>query len=234
MKPYAIRLQGGQMIRSLHLRKSIKSLNPHNSMILDAGCDTGRDAIYFGAKYPNAKIVGIDISDTAIAEANERLASARLENVTFCKSDIFQVDWINKFDIVYSIEVLEHVKDYKKCIAIFNRVLKPSGKLVIHVPCLRQRRHLARFNHISFPDHVRKGFEPQELAKALKENGFNIIRTRYTFGLFGSLAWEIFEILRKRKLAKRFLFLSVLTLAFLDTLIVNKGNGLLMVATKVN
>ena len=235
MKYYTIRLQGGQMIRALHLRKAIRRYISPNAQIMDAGCDTGRDAIYFAAKYPDTQITALDISQKAIDEANERLANAELKNVSFRVANLLDIDHSDQFDIIYSIEVLEHIGDLDSCLANFRKALKPDGKLIVHVPCPNQKRHFKRFKKVEHPDHVHVGFEAQELASIIQNKGFQVLDKRYTSGWFGSLAWEMFEMIRKSDFLKRLLFPIVLLLAVIDANIANKrGNNVMIVAQKSN
>jgi cyclopropane fatty-acyl-phospholipid synthase-like methyltransferase len=233
MKPYTIRIQGGQMLRSLYLRQMIKKCICPNAQILDAGCDTGRDTIYLSAKYCDSQIIGIDISPQAIDEAKSRLSKSKLTNVTFQTTNLLDIDYSEQFDIIYSIEVLEHINDVGRCLSNFHKALKSGGKIIIHVPCPDQRRHFNKFKKNVYLDHVHVGFKADELSEILQENGFSILDVRHTSGWFGSLAWEIFEILRPIALLKRILFPLILLLMITDTLITNKqGNNVMITATK--
>jgi len=221
------------MLRALHLRRVIRKLMCHNAHILDAGCDTGRDAIYLSAKYPDSQITGIDISPQAIDEAKSRLSKSKLTNVTFQTTNLLDIDYSEQFDIIYSIEVLEHISDVGKCLSNFHKALKSGGKIIIHVPCPDQKRHFNRFKKNVYSDHVHVGFKADELSELLQENGFRILDVRHTSGWFGSLAWEIFEILRPIALLKRILFPLILLLMICDTLVTNKqGNNVMITAQK--
>lgn len=233
IKPYTIRLQGGQMLRSIYLRKAIKKYAPKNSTILDAGCDTGRDAIYLSAKYPDFSVLGIDINDNAISEAKTRLAKANLNNANFEIMNIVDIPYVDKFDIIYSIEVLEHIYDYEKCINNFQKALKSNGKLIIHVPCPDQKRHFKRFKKKVYPDHIHDSISVSKLVSALEANKLKVLEVKYTSGYFGSLGWEIFEIIRPRTFLKRVLFPVILLLFYIDALLPKtKGNNAMVIAEK--
>ncbi len=235
LKPYTIRLQGGQMLRSIYLRKAIQKYAPKNSTILDAGCDTGRDAIYLSAKYPDFSVFGIDINSNAISEAKTRLAKANLDNANFEIVNILDMPYKDKFDVIYSIEVLEHIYDYEKCINNFQKALKPNGKLIIHVPCPDQKRHFKRFKKKVYSDHIHDSISISKLASALKANQLRILEVKYTSGWFGSLGWEIFEIIRPRTLLKRVLFPVILLLFYIDALFPKaKGNNAMIIAQRYN
>jgi len=233
MKPYTIRIQGGQMIRTLHLRKTIKHYITSNAQIMDAGCDTGRDAIYLSAKYPDTQITALDICQKAIDEANIRLAKTKLKNVSFHVADLLNIDYSEKFDIIYSIDVLEHIDNINKCLENLYNALKPYGKLIIHVPCPNQKRHFKRFENIDHPQHIHIGFTAQELADIIQSKGFQVIDSKFTAGWFGSLAWEIFALTKKSGFLKRLLFPIVLLFAIIDSSFTNKeGNSVIIIAQK--
>lgn len=222
------------MIRAIHLRRAIEACDPQNAHILDAGCGTGRDAIYFAAKYSNSRIVAVDVDERAIREAAERLSKAGLDNVSFQKMDLLEMKYADQFDVIYSIEVLEHVAHHRKCIENFRRSLRSGGKLLVHVPCPDQRRHFKRFEKRGYPDHVHSGFKARDLVKLLESRGFRVLDVTHTSGWFGSLAWEIFEMLREKKFLKRAMFPIVLALAFMDTIVANeRGNNVLVTAQRM-
>ena len=98
--------------------------------VLDAGCGVGYNAFYFSEK---AKLIfALDINEdnlnTAIEKypaKNIRLFLGNLENMPFLDST---------FDVVYSIDVIEHLPNPKQFISEAYRVLKPDGKLIIITP----------------------------------------------------------------------------------------------------
>lgn len=69
MKPYTTRLQGSPQGITPETSDQKKHICP-DAKILDAGCDTGKDAIYLSAKYSDSQIIGLDISTQAIDGAN--------------------------------------------------------------------------------------------------------------------------------------------------------------------
>ncbi len=221
------------MLRSLYLRKAIKKYASKDSIILDAGCDTGRDVIYLSAKYPDFFILGIDINADAISEAKERLAKANLANASFDIMSILEMPYEDKFDIIYSIEVLEHIYDYKTCINNFKKALKANGKLIIHVPCPNQKRHFKRFRKMLYSGHIHDGINAENLISTLEANHLKVLEIKYTSGWFGSLGWEIFEIIRPRTLLKRILFPIILLMFYADVFFPKTaGNNIMIIAEK--
>jgi 2-polyprenyl-3-methyl-5-hydroxy-6-metoxy-1,4-benzoquinol methylase len=52
--------------------------------VVDVGCGAGGAVMLMATAFPKSNIVGYDISHFALERANEKLAAARLTNVTFC------------------------------------------------------------------------------------------------------------------------------------------------------
>lgn len=106
----------------------LKRLNyKNNDLILDAGCGEGIVTIYLAKK--KLEIVGID-------DSFEQVKQAQLsynKNI-FSLSDINHLPFKkDTFDLIFSLDVLEYVKDIEKVFVEFHRLLKPKGKLIISV-----------------------------------------------------------------------------------------------------
>jgi ubiquinone/menaquinone biosynthesis C-methylase UbiE len=105
--------------------------------VLDIGC--GRGEFLFWALADAAEgCVGIDYSAAAIRLANQakaKLAKQMRSRVDFEVMDAEKLSFKNKsFDIVYLIEVLEHLypKQQKAVFGQIKRVLKDDGYLFLH------------------------------------------------------------------------------------------------------
>lgn len=109
-----------------------KSL-PYNSLVLDAGCGTGRLA-----KYSSADIVSVDASSTMLKRAAQRTGKVIQANLNHTLP--FQD---NTFDEVASINVLYCLTDPRGSLAELHRVVKSGGKLRIASPVNRRLLPLA-------------------------------------------------------------------------------------------
>jgi SAM-dependent methyltransferase len=89
------------------LRSVFEPLAPRH--VLDAGCGTGAMSRELACHFPDASIVGVDRSASAIALASQR--HGRLPNVTFEVLDLEQStpDSATKFDFVFCQGVLHHM-----------------------------------------------------------------------------------------------------------------------------
>lgn len=98
--------------------------------VLDLGCGAGHGSNMLSKKYKN--VVGVDISEDAIAYAKENWNA---ENIEFKVGSALEIPFPdNSFDVVASFEVFEHLNDWKKFLSEIKRVLKPDGIVYISTP----------------------------------------------------------------------------------------------------
>jgi SAM-dependent methyltransferase len=114
-----------KMLRTL----SISGFEP--SSILDYGCGEGRYIGELRNWFQSAKVQGCDISDVGL-----QIAKSNYPGISFTSMQNESVQFHDdSFDLVLSIEVLEHVQDAPKAVREIVRVLKPSGMAIITTPC---------------------------------------------------------------------------------------------------
>ncbi len=98
-----------------------------SARVLDAGCGGGRYSVAWhllGA----AHVLGVDLSESGIADAKARALAMKLENVEFQFADVVELPLPdNSFDVVFSNGVLHHTRDWQRGIHNLLRVLKPGG-----------------------------------------------------------------------------------------------------------
>jgi ubiquinone/menaquinone biosynthesis C-methylase UbiE len=139
--------------------------------LLDIGCGKGTQLDSF-RKLTNFKLHGIDHS-----EQNSQI----LEGIEFNKCDL-ERQYIpyedNKFDVIYSKSVLEHINKYTHMITEMKRVLKPGGILIIMVPDWQtQYKHFYDdWTHVT--PWTLKG-----LTNCLRYNGFDVIKSESMYQL---------------------------------------------------
>ena len=167
----------------------------HNKTVLDLGCNTGYGTRVLGVQAK--EVIGVDMSPQVIAEARRRFGANGIQ--------IRLVDGIclpfedQKFDLVVSFQVIEHITDYDIYLSETKRVLAPGGIVMFTTPNARIRldSDMKPWNRF----HVRE-FGAYELAELL-QTYFPRVVVR---GLFASeylYAVELNRVKNEREAARR-------------------------------
>jgi SAM-dependent methyltransferase len=107
--------------------------------ILDVGCGMGRNS-FWPLAYGASSAVAIDVDDESVAAAQRTLA--RFKNATVQKMSAYDVEYVEHFDIVFSIGVIHHLEAPEVALSEMVDALKPGGKLLIWVYGLENNRWL--------------------------------------------------------------------------------------------
>lgn len=113
--------------------KAFDQLFPPPLSILDVGCGGGLFTTRLAARYPQAKVVGIDIAPAAIQFAQEHLEKIKdkLPHVQFQVPPQPQLDYLpNQFDIVTSTLVCHHLSD-EELVHFLKQACKTAKQAVI-------------------------------------------------------------------------------------------------------
>jgi ubiquinone/menaquinone biosynthesis C-methylase UbiE len=101
--------------------------------VLDVGCGVGRWSRLLARR--GAKVTGIDLSPTMIAEAERRAAHAGVaERCTFHVQDVSDLRVGGQFDVVLAVTVLQHIldpMDLRAAVTAMSRRLAPGGRIVL-------------------------------------------------------------------------------------------------------
>ncbi len=123
--------------------------------ILDVGCGTGRLLRSAEARFPGARLVGVDAATEMVKQA---VASSPVESaIRFEQATAEELPFPNSdFNLVFSTMTFHHWHDQGQGIAEVARVLAPGGRWLLadFMPAgaMRYVRRLFRLNQ--FPDHA--------------------------------------------------------------------------------
>jgi 2-polyprenyl-6-hydroxyphenyl methylase/3-demethylubiquinone-9 3-methyltransferase len=101
---------------------------------LDLGCGSGIFTFYLAQK--GNRVIGVDGAADMIALCETRRKERGLENVRFVQGRLPAVDEkdLGKADLLISSSVVEYVDDLDATLALFARLLNPSGVLLVSMP----------------------------------------------------------------------------------------------------
>jgi demethylmenaquinone methyltransferase/2-methoxy-6-polyprenyl-1,4-benzoquinol methylase len=96
---------------------------------LDVACGTGDMTALLAEKYPNAKIVGLDLTAEMLDIAGKKTGN---QNVEFVSSDMCNMPFgDNCFDVVTSFYAIRNAPDLERAIDEIKRVTRPGGLICI-------------------------------------------------------------------------------------------------------
>lgn len=174
----------GPTFTSRYLVQPVRAMLPPlgaDSRVLDVGCGKGYWAGQF-ASYQCA-FFGIDPSDSGVAMARQAVPGARFECMAM-GTNVCQVLGEEPFDLVLSLEVVEHVYSPHDWAMGCFAALRPGGTLVCSTPYHGYLKNLAICLANGFDKHFQplrdgghiKFFSRKTLAQLLLQAGFCDIR----------------------------------------------------------
>ncbi len=119
--------------------------------ILELGCGWGSLTLWMAEKYPSAKITAVSNSATQREHIEARCSERGLANVTVITRDMNDLELEGEqFDRVVSVEMFEHMKNYRELLRRVASWMVPGGKLFVHI-----------FTHVRFAYHF-EGTDPSD------------------------------------------------------------------------
>ena len=184
------------LLRSWYIRKELRILEKSDftpARIADAGSGFGQYVYYLSGRYPSAKITGLDIKEEQIADCNRFFESInRSGTVKFEYADLTSLNQIEAYDLILSVDVMEHIEDDRIVFRNLYSGLRSGGYLLISTPSDQGGSDVYHDHEDSFIDeHVRDGYAVEEIEEKLSSAGFKDIRIRYSYGKPGMISWKM-------------------------------------------
>lgn len=227
----------GGFIKSQYFKTLIKKIK--FSQVLDAGCGSGEYSFFLASKFPLVKIDAFDIDPKNIDFCqNLNQTIFKFPNINFECADLNRLNKKDGYDLIFSIDVLEHIPSNMEVIKKFYGALKKDGYLIIHIPS-KNWYEINLFPKQNFQQHdafVKKHhpgaiFDFKEFIAFLTELGFKMVLAKKTFGYPGKIAWETDKMLQENHFFRlRMVLIPFLKMvAFFDKYIYNKRGGCILV-----
>lgn len=103
-----------------------------DASVLDVGCGTGNLTLRLAEKNALRRVVGVDLSESALEIARNHARDRKLSAYEFIRASACSLPFrAGEFDVVVSNMVFHLIPDHRKAFAEAVRVLRPSGKAVI-------------------------------------------------------------------------------------------------------
>lgn len=245
-------------LRNTHVLNQIKRLIlPAKSRVLEGGCGRAVTLFWLAQHYPDWQLTGVELDPSLAKSARRAAERGHLTNLTIVEGNILELDEKQAYDLIISIDVLEHIQDDVGLLRRFWQALKPGGYLVLHVPRRHQQmwRWLPVFHRhgvvgyirekgtannrqrVLIEGHVRDEYTAEELHCVVEKAGFRVVGMRETIGRWGEISFELNNLLWQWPLLRYFFALLTYPVAVLIGYLdigqnPSKGNSLLITATR--
>jgi SAM-dependent methyltransferase len=238
------------LLRTWHVRRSLRKISHQykgKASVLDAGSGFGQYTWRMSKLNKLWNITAIDINGEATEECRKLFGNAGLSGrVTFRTGDLTMLDEADKYDLIITVDVMEHIEEDEKVFRNFFRSMKNNGTLLISTPSDKGGSDVHDSKEDSFIDeHVRAGYSITDITSKLSGAGFSRIESSYTYGIPGNISWRLSMKYPVKMLNVSLLFFIILPIYYIvffpvsiilnifDIILTHReGTGLIITARK--
>lgn len=124
--------------------------------ILELGCGWGSLTLFMAERFPNARITAVSNSHAQRRHIAAEAALRGLANVSVITADMNDFVPDGRFDRVVSVEMFEHIANWRELLGRIRSWIVPRGRLFLHVFAHRARPY--RFDHRDPADWIARHF----------------------------------------------------------------------------
>ena len=184
------------LLRTWHVHKELrewaKGKTDEPIKILDAGSGYGQYSYFLSSMSPKWEILAVDVKDEQVADCNRFFREINRTNVQFAVADLVTYREQDMFDLAISVDVMEHILEDVEVFKNIHASLKPGGMLLISTPSDQGGSDVHEGDEGSFiGEHVRDGYNINEIQQKLRTAAFDRIEARYSDGLPGTISWRL-------------------------------------------
>ncbi len=189
------------LLRAWYIRRELKrwaAIKGAEAQVLDAGSGFGQYTWFMSGLGPRWHITGVDVKEEQIADCTHFFSKTnRAERVFFKIADLTTFVQPEAYDLILSVDVMEHIEEDRKVFANFYASLRPGGWLLISTPSDKGGSDARDHDHSEegisgfIDEHVRDGYSPADITEKLKSAGFSRVETIYTYGKPGHISWKL-------------------------------------------
>jgi SAM-dependent methyltransferase len=135
----------------------------------------------------------VDVKEEQIADCTDFFKRIGRVNVSFAIADLTEYTKPDTFDLVLSVDVMEHIEEDELVFRNFYSSLSSGGLLLISTPSDQGGSdvHDHEAEHSFIDEHVRDGYNIVDIQDKLKRAGFSKTTARYDYGKSGQIGWRL-------------------------------------------
>ncbi|TCL68400.1 cyclopropane-fatty-acyl-phospholipid synthase family protein [Rhizobium sp. BK251] len=124
--------------------------------ILELGCGWGSLTLFMAERFPNARITAVSNSKAQRQHIEGTARMLGLANLTVVTADMNDFQPTEAFDRIVSVEMFEHMSNWRSLLARARSWLAPEGRLFVHVFSHGSQPY--RFDHRNPADWIAQHF----------------------------------------------------------------------------
>ncbi|MCW5899662.1 MAG: class I SAM-dependent methyltransferase [Flavobacteriales bacterium] len=184
------------LLRAWHIQRELRSWaagrDGSGMHLYDAGAGFGQYSFWLSGLLPGARITAIDVKEEQVADCNAFFQRIGRPQVRFEVGDVTRFQQADTFDLVVCVDVMEHIVEDEAALRRYSTSLKPGGMLIISTPSDQGGSDVHGEDEHSFiEEHVRDGYNIDDLRVKCLRNGFSKVEARYSYGTPGKISWRL-------------------------------------------
>jgi cyclopropane-fatty-acyl-phospholipid synthase len=105
--------------------------------ILDLGCGWGSLSLWIAERFPDCKVISVSNSAPQRRHIDRLAAERGLENLEVLTMDMNEFRTLRQFDRIVSVEMFEHMRNYRELFRRISNWLRLDGQFFMHIFCHR-------------------------------------------------------------------------------------------------
>lgn len=197
------------------------------SKILDLGAGYGEYSFSLASADQSLSVHALDIDPERVATVEQAIKKSACTNV---KAHCQHIETLQEtdFDLIFSVDVFEHILPEEMPFATAYDKLKTGGHLIVKIPNKTQKTLLPEawfedHHHWLEDEHIGQVYNLSGLVKRFEKEGFEVVFSSYSDGWLSRFAWELAYLGKKPGVITQLLTLPIAkALIHLDRLL-HKG-----------
>lgn len=184
------------LLRAWHVHKELRefrSKQRESINVLDAGAGFGQYSFWMWTHFKNCSILAVDVKEEQVADCNNFFNQIGAgEKVKFIVDDLTIYKRDSLYDLVLSVDVMEHILEDVLVFKNFHASMKKGGMLLISTPSDQGGSDVHGESETSFiEEHVRDGYNIKEIEQKILSAGFSKVEAKYSYGTPGKISWRL-------------------------------------------
>lgn len=223
----------GNYARALTFKELLEKL-PLDKVkkVMDLGCGYGEYAFMMADGLPHATVTALDLNQKSVQDIKNIAERNKIQNI---ETHIGPIESLENrdayYDLIYTVDVFEHIKEEEMPFAQAYLKLRPGGHLLVKIPSKEQLTILPENwfedHHEWLEDeHIGQVYELEDLKKRMHKEGFEVIYAAYADGWWSRMGWELGYLSHKAGAVLQLICLPLAkAMVKLDRMIHSKKSG---------